>query len=101
MYISPTLNLLLVGTAALIASSPSVQCEAANLRTSSAKPNTDELYDEKSWWTSAPTPNPTPYPTPYPTKYPTPAPSNEVSNFFICLELDRSSLLYSLTHTHI
>ena len=52
MYLSSILNILLVGTAILIASTPNAQCHAANLRaaSSSARPNTDEDgygYDHK------------------------------------------------------
>ena len=52
MYLSSILNILLVGTAILIASTPNAQCHAANLRaaSSSPKPNMDEDgygYDHK------------------------------------------------------
>ena len=53
MYLSSILNILLVATAILIASTPNAQCHAANLRaaSSSAKPNTNEDgsygYDHK------------------------------------------------------
>ena len=56
MYLSSILNILLVGTATLIASTPNAQCNAAHLRavSSSAKPSTDEMvYAEKTWWESS------------------------------------------------
>ena len=59
MYLSSILNILLVGTATLIASTPNAQCNAAHLRavSSSAKPSTDEMVyaeTEKTWWESSP-----------------------------------------------